>query len=886
MGHFELVEYIGGGGMGRVFRAIDTQLARTVALKVLPPDQAVDSDSLQRFQNEAQSAARLDHENIARVYCIGEDRGLHFIAFEYIDGINIRSLVEQKGPLSLVEAISYTLQASEALAHSDARAVVHRDIKPSNLLITPEGRVKLIDMGLARLRLVDSSAADLTASGVTLGTFDYISPEQARDPRNADIRSDIYSLGCTLFFMLTGQPPFPDGTVLQKLLQHQGDEPPDVRQFRPDLPEEVGRILRKMMAKDPRRRYANPVELVSELLVFSEQIGLRRTNPSNQVWMTPELPHVSFFRRHLPWIAPIAALVCIVIALDWYWSWASSVSPQNDMPSSFDSSKEGFPNPADAKGPLPNKKTEAPLSASPPTGSSLQKNLDSKGTELNSSKFNSQLETNGNSASMDAASGKSKTTKTLEKTDSSSLNTGQPSSVFDKPSDSTSPTFPSVLTSPSVVNNEDINVPPRENVNQGTPASSTATPVEVADLQGHGNPSSLNGEGASRVAASDDKPSNVLVVGDHAIGEMAFDTLAAACAAANDGSIIELRYSGARPPESPIKLANVQITIRAGKGYRPVVVFQPNETDLIKHLTSMITLTSKRLTLVDVAMELVVPRHVAADNWSLFETHGDSTIRVEHCDFSIQNASDLLTAYYPNVAFFRAISSTESEGVLSNPLTAPPLATLELTDSIARGEAIFLRVENMQPVRLSWNNGLLVTTEQLLYAEGGQATPKPDEMLWVDLRHVTVVAQGGLCRLICDASTSHQYTAQFTCTEDVFVGVPGVPLIQQDGEVNTENARQHLVWNGNENYYENIDLLWMIRGPDLEINPDKFNVDAWKAYWQSRENQPHFEHLSWQKAIPANRPLHTHGPADYTLISDAANGVPGAQVFRLPSTPD
>ena len=199
------------------------------------------------------------------MYFVGEDCGLHFIVFEFVDGVNVRVLVERKGPLPLAEAVSYTLQSADALAHSDARAVIHRDIKPSNLLITPEGRVKLIDMGLARLRLVDPEVADLTASGVTLGTFDYISPEQARDPRNADIRSDIYSLGCTFFFMLTGQPPFPQGTVLQKLLQHQGDQPPDIREFRPDLPDEVYRILQKMMAKDPRHRYAGPVELVGDL---------------------------------------------------------------------------------------------------------------------------------------------------------------------------------------------------------------------------------------------------------------------------------------------------------------------------------------------------------------------------------------------------------------------------------------------------------------------------------------------------------------------------------------------------------------------------------------------------------------------------------------------
>ena len=199
----------------------------------------------------------------------------------------------------LAEAVSYTLQVADALAHAAARNIVHRDIKPSNLLITPAGQAKLIDMGLARLREVDAAAADLTASGVTLGTFDYISPEQARDPRNTDVRSDIYSLGCTFFFMLTGRPPFLGGTMLQKLLQHQADQPPDLRQFRPELPEDVNRILRKMLAKDPRRRYLSPLELVNDLLWVARAAGLRPAAPGGRTWTVPIAPVVPSYYRHL-----------------------------------------------------------------------------------------------------------------------------------------------------------------------------------------------------------------------------------------------------------------------------------------------------------------------------------------------------------------------------------------------------------------------------------------------------------------------------------------------------------------------------------------------------------------------------------------------------------
>ncbi|MCO6454657.1 MAG: serine/threonine protein kinase, partial [Pirellulaceae bacterium] len=301
--------------MGAVFRAIDTMLGRTVAVKVVGSAGA-DDDTLRRFRNEAQSAARLDHENIARVYYVGEDAGWNYIVFEFIEGVNIRDLVEHKGPLSLDEAVTYTLQVADALEHASRRDVVHRDIKPSNVLVTADGRAKLVDMGLARLHQVESSAEDLTASGVTLGTFDYISPEQARDPRATDVRSDLYSLGCTFYFMLTGFPPFPHGTVLQKLLSHSSEEPPDPSQYRDDLTEEVIAIINKLLAKSPRDRYQQPRDLIVDLKLLAEQLGLSSASHAGKIWIAPAQPQESFAERHLPWLVPVATLILVVLLLD------------------------------------------------------------------------------------------------------------------------------------------------------------------------------------------------------------------------------------------------------------------------------------------------------------------------------------------------------------------------------------------------------------------------------------------------------------------------------------------------------------------------------------------------------------------------------------------
>jgi len=303
--------------MGAVFRAHDTNLRRTVAVKILSRGQGAEGEMKKRFQLEAQSAARLDHENIARVFYVGEYEGWNYIVFEYIDGINIRDLVHLHGPLSVDDAVNYTLQIAEALNHASRREVVHRDIKPSNVLVTPSGRAKLVDMGLARLHHLESGNEELTASGVTLGTFDYISPEQARDPRSADVRSDIYSLGCTLYFILTGQPPFSEGTVLQKLLSHTSDEPPDISQYRADVPVELGVVLRKMLAKSPDQRQQTASQLIGELLLVAEQFGLASAERSGTVWVTPAATTLSFWERHVPWVASILLLVAIVFGFDY-----------------------------------------------------------------------------------------------------------------------------------------------------------------------------------------------------------------------------------------------------------------------------------------------------------------------------------------------------------------------------------------------------------------------------------------------------------------------------------------------------------------------------------------------------------------------------------------
>lgn len=267
LGGFELEDTLGVGGMATVLRARDVQLDRPVALKILPPEMAASPDNVLRFHNEARSAAKLDHEHIARVYSFGSDQGLHFIAYEFVEGETLRALIQKRGRLPVAEALRYALQIAQGLAHAAERGVVHRDIKPSNILIAAGGKAKLVDLGLARSQAVTANHG-LTHSGVTLGTFDYISPEQAMDPRQADCRSDLYSLGCTLYHALTGCSPVPQGTALRKLQAHQHDAPLDPRDLNPEVPEVAAALLSKLMAKEPKDRFQHPRELVDQLEVL------------------------------------------------------------------------------------------------------------------------------------------------------------------------------------------------------------------------------------------------------------------------------------------------------------------------------------------------------------------------------------------------------------------------------------------------------------------------------------------------------------------------------------------------------------------------------------------------------------------------------------------
>jgi serine/threonine-protein kinase len=898
--HFQLEEFVGGGGMGAVFRAVDTRLDRMVAVKVLSRDQAADDETVRRFRNEAQSAARLDHENIARVYYVGEDQGWHFIAFEFIEGRNVRDLVLERGPLPVADAISYILQVAEALAHASSRDVVHRDIKPSNILITSEGKAKLVDMGLARLHQVERSSADLTASGVTLGTFDYISPEQARDPRNADVRSDIYSLGCTFYFTLCGRPPFPEGTVLQKLLQHQGDAAPDLCELNPAVPPELASLIKRMMAKDPRERQQTPHEVVAQLVELAADLGLEPASAATTVvWSQPAPSVWTRVQQHLPWIVPVVALVLCVVAIELVSTLrladlGSGAGGATRLPAIGGSTNrtnvdEGAAGRASNSSEIT--RTPDPVDQPSPTATNQTPATNSTASKANPATIAASEQTTRSNRATTSKPASGETSPATPPRVSDPVASSAASPNNSTPADPSATAATSDASTPNATADAS---PAAAATESGPPhpltklldtvglaadnTSAVAVPPSSAGLGGDGT-----GDFHSEVQASTTLPSatqtnlppvaatepsqsrpGLLVVDPAAEGANSFNTLEAACASAHSGDVIELRYNG-RLEERPIDLENLKLTVRAGDKFHPVVSFRPREADPVEYPRHMITVTGGRLTLVNVALELDLSHDLPADGWSLFRVQQAESVELENCSLTIGNATGRQRVLHAEVSFFEVGSAPGQVAGAAMPIE--PLS-IELANCVARGEADFLRSEDLQPCSLVWNNGLLVTTERLLVAVGSRAAPATGRRLHLDLRHLTAVVRAGFCMLTNTVDGPQQLDAVIQCTNSILLVDDNAALIEQTGIDTVDAFRKRVRWESERNFYDGFHIFWKIRGQSSLEAPQEMTLSAWRAFWQGQEKS--WGRVLWRQLPDPSRPLHQHTTVDYALDNSVA----------------
>ena len=272
LGEYELFEKLGEGGMGIVYRALHTKLGRHVAVKVLTKSRFADKNAIARFEREMKAVGAVDHPNIVRAMDAREIDGTRFLVTELIEGLDLRDIVRCVGQLPVADACELVRQAALALQSVEQHKLVHRDVKPSNLMLTRQGQVKLLDLGLARFQSGHPDEDEMTGTGQILGTLDYMAPEQTTDTHNVDIRADIYSLGCTLYKLLAGHAPFSDSqykTPFEKMEAHLRKPPPKITRFRDDLPKELVSIIHRMIAKDPARRFRTPAEVADAVGPFA-----------------------------------------------------------------------------------------------------------------------------------------------------------------------------------------------------------------------------------------------------------------------------------------------------------------------------------------------------------------------------------------------------------------------------------------------------------------------------------------------------------------------------------------------------------------------------------------------------------------------------------------
>ena len=847
--HFIIDERIGVGGMGAVFSARDTRLGRPVALKVLSPFQSRDPGSVQRFRNEARAAAGLDHDNIARVFYVGEDRGLHFIAFEYIIGTNVRDLIAANGPLDPVDAVNYTLQIASALVHTSQIGVVHRDVKPSNIIITPTGRAKLVDLGLARNPELNQTSEDLTSDGTTLGTFDYISPEQARDPRGVDVRSDIYSLGCTIYHMLTGEPPYPEGNAFQKLLDHQGKQPPDPARKNPRISERLSSVIRRMMASDPDKRFSTPQALIRELMFVAEELGLKGVSSEGMVWMSAGALSGRSWEKHIGWMATVALLLILVVVLRFQpvepgdtFLEADSIAAVGSRPDSG-TADAAVATAGDTVDPASVPKLSDAVKGSagdPGTGAAVV-SVDPAGGDTTPA---------GKAA---AAGGAAGTTKPAV-------------------SESTRPGVAASDTSAGT----------------GTPKS-TGSVAKVADPATTKTPSVTKPTAPAVVATSDPPPPPVVVISVDGTRQRAYPTLNAALVDAVDGSQVVLQYNGVRT-ESPLRVARKNITIRGAEGFRPGIEFRPKGSGGDGVQPRMITVTAGPLQVINVELRMVVPRGEQA-SLVMFSLQRPEQVRLRDVVVTVVNPARRQASVIeltPEPGAMRNMKKMMKKGMEAAPLE------LTIDRSVVRGHADLVHVRQTDSAEVSMSHCVVALGGSLLHAVGtGGTAPKRRGVVELNLVHVTALVGENLIRLNSGEERRHMPAVRAHSRDSIYSHVADRPLVSMSGNTDIEMFRGLLAWrNGEKNFFDDYSIFWW-----LGSDQDTIDFAGWKQQWEpagSRNSVVAWQtprapgdDLAWDRlglsdfrladeAAPENRPVATDGTdagANLSLLPEVSGAV-------------
>jgi len=810
LGQFDVRKRIGSGGMGVVFQATDTELSRDVALKVLHPGTTNDPALIARFRNEARACAQLNHDNIARVHLSGKVDGLYFIAYELADGITIRDLIAKHGQLSPEETVNYAIQVTLALNHLNAEGVVHRDIKPSNIMLTDRGRVKVVDLGLAR-REVSDSIGDLTVAGTTLGTFDYIAPEQARDPRIADIRSDIYSLGCTMYQMLTGQPPYPEGTALQKLLDHQGKSPPDPRSINNTIPTQLAAVIRKMMSSDPMQRYQVPALLLSDLLQIAASMGLRSVPADGIVWkksdgIGPRSPIGA------AWLFGSVLVICLTALT---LSWMGNEPVRSDYVAELDD------NPGSPMSPEQFMKVEDAADPSSDTTTTA---------------------TGDETVTSDAGSSTGENTGA----DSTPRSDGSPVASLDGSGDSGNT---GSLTASSIP----IPVPlPTLNFQWPGAASVTPPPTETTSVS------------PTPVPQSDGR----FVLQTPEGSTRSFYTLQAAVADSRSGDAILLQYNGNPadiPAQPPVRISGMNLIIRAADGFRPTLEFMA-EPDPGGMTSTLFTVrNSSSLTVRDIDIRFVMNPDLSADSVAVFRSDSANRLQLSGVGIDVVNDSEQAVSMFE-------LTDMANGTELNLPV---PENEAVLTNCILRGAADVFRLKTQKRTSIRLLNSCCAVEGVVFQNVGNASMLQTPGVIDVQMEHVTAIfgrelihmkdsdelTGNGAQRVLPSMIVRSEACVFSGCREET-------RLVLSEGNGYLEDLEQLLTWTGFTNLYHGFDVFWQIDTAAFDYSSRRLDFSEWQQGWMAQLESEENNAATIGDTVWLDPSLRTSGTLNNLLVTD------------------
>ena len=829
LGQFAIRERIGLGGMGAVFSAVDKELDRIVALKILSPAQSHDIASVKRFQNEARSAARLDHENVAKVYAVGEEYGLHYIAFEFVAGLNVREILNQRGKLAPAESLNFVLQIAGALLHTSAAGVVHRDIKPSNIIIKPNGRAKLVDWGLARATSVSQEASqELTVAGTTLGTFDYISPEQAKDPRTVDARSDIYSLGCTFYHMLTGEPPYGEGTVLQKLLDHQGKKVPDPREKNPAVPLGMSTVVMKMMMPEPEKRHQSVESLLKDLMILASRLGLRGIPAESVVWekLNPASRRMSFWKQNAGLIGTAVLLAVLVLSIELFQGRLGSnqqkqsvAENENNLPLNTFPGNEPSPQSNSTIFPGQVKKTPWSLSENNP-----ELTRSNSGTALPFDPYQS------------LASPSSFPPRIVPPYAYPSIYDSIKSGIGYEPP----------------LDQKEKNVLPLDHPESSSPLSvegsamkNKTEPGSLTKLDDTNNPAEKTGVETVTTVPLKTLPYSVIRP-DGKIGE-SYETLEGAVASALDGSVIELRFNASVTEpriEKPIDVNRKMITIRAAKGFVPVIKFVREKYDA----PGMIRVTSGGITLKDIQFIVEAERKGSTSQWTFFHLVEPREIRMQGIELTVSNKSQLAASIIEVVA-----NPNEAFDEMKTMPTLPmkkKTPSIEIENCILKGGVDFIDYMQTASMKLSVQKSVLAIDGRVFVNQGDDSLRENVGSIEISFEYTTCYSNGNLIHVDRGELPRDAPSIQFTARNCIFgtTSIEKNPLILIEGNIPSSDLEEVFQWTGEKNFFEGYRQFLVMKGtPDILPTFSALHFEKWKLRWgRSIESAPQLNAVLWK----------------------------------------